>query len=84
MVKRRFTEELVSLNAVRKPALGLITGALEDFSGIEAVQETRIGRNHIKNKGKLEIKSLLLTTSSVMISHSRSHKTIKNNAKTCS
>lgn len=51
-VKRRFTEELVSSNVVRKPALGLITGALEDFSGIEAVRETRIGRNHKKNTGK--------------------------------
>lgn len=81
MFKRRFTEELVSSNVVRKPALGLITGALEDFSGIEAVQETRIGRNHIKNTGKLEIKSLLLITSSVVISHSRSHKTVKTTLK---
>lgn len=51
-VKRRFTEELVTSNVVRKPALGLITGALEDFSGIEAVHKTSIGRNHITNTGK--------------------------------
>lgn len=79
IVKRGFTDEVLSSYVLRKPAMALITASMEDFSGITFIsseqhvdaRDSRIKRDDgdiQKLQERLEMRNPFLNTSSVVVS----------------